>query len=78
MGIEELKDNSLRLLLFDPSCHKKQMSQFLTTEISYNLMRTIRRPLTSLKAKQYQIVAVTGVLNEKDYEVRVIVIPREA
>lgn len=74
VGVEDLRDGSLRLLLFDPSCGKKQMSQFISTEISANLMRTVRRPLSSMKAKQYQIVAIRGVIAEKDYEVCPIII----
>ena len=69
IGIEEQKDGSLRLLLFDPSCNKKQMQSF-HEDITANLMRTIRRTLHSMRAKQYQIVAVVGVLTDKEYEVR--------
>ncbi len=41
-------------------------------EINANLMRTIRRTLHSMRAKQYQIVAVVGILTEKEYEVRAL------
>ena len=68
VGVEELKDGSLRLLIFDPSCSRKQMRQFLG-DINANLMRCLRRSPNSLKAKQYQIVAVIGVLSEQEYEV---------
>lgn len=67
IGIEELKDGNLRLLLFDPSCSKKQMQQFMG-DIDANLMRSIRRSLYSMKAKQYQIVAALGVLTDQEYE----------
>ena len=69
IGIEELKDGSTRLLLFDPSCHRRQMQQFVNGPISANLMRSLRRPLSSLKAKQYQIVALLGALGEEEWEV---------
>ncbi|KAJ8315054.1 hypothetical protein KUTeg_007204 [Tegillarca granosa] len=67
IGIEELKDGSHRLLIFDPSTSKKQMSQFHGV-ITANLMRTIRRTIHGLKAKQYQIVAITGILEDREYE----------
>ncbi|KAK2156128.1 hypothetical protein LSH36_221g04031 [Paralvinella palmiformis] len=67
IGLEQTKDGSLRLLLFDPSCRKPQMTQFLQ-DISPNLMRTLRRPLHTLKAKQYQIVSIQGVLTDKEYQ----------
>ena len=68
VGVEELRNGSLNLLLFDPSSSKKHMLQFLHN-ISVNLMKSIRRPLHSMRAKQYQIVAVVGILSESDYEV---------
>ena len=49
------------------------MVQFLQ-DISANLMRTLRRPMYTLKAKQYQIVAVRGVLTDKEYQVCLIII----
>ena len=70
MGVEEYRDGSLKLLIFDPSCSKRQMSQFVSgPDISNNLMKSLRRTLPGLKAKQYQIVAVVGLLSEADYEV---------
>ena len=68
IGVEELQSGSLQLLLFDPSSSKKHMQQFVHG-INANLMKSIRRPLHSMRAKQYQIVAVTGILSDADYEV---------
>ncbi|XP_052809792.1 zinc finger-containing ubiquitin peptidase 1-like [Mya arenaria] len=65
VGIEELKDKRLRLLIFDPSMRKKQMMLFHSI-VNANLMRTLRRPLENMKAKQYQIVAVVGTLSEQE------------
>lgn len=67
IGVEQLQSGSLQLLLFDPSSSKKHMLQFVHG-INANLMKSIRRPLHSMRAKQYQIVAVTGILTEADYE----------
>ena len=44
------------------------MQQFVHG-INANLMKSIRRSLHSMRAKQYQIVAVTGILSDPDYEV---------
>ncbi|CAG2222342.1 ZUFSP [Mytilus edulis] len=67
VGVEELTDKSLRLLIFDPSTSKKQMQQFLTV-INSTIMRTIRRTEHGLRAKQYQIVAVEGFVEDKEYD----------
>ncbi|XP_060067494.1 zinc finger-containing ubiquitin peptidase 1-like [Ylistrum balloti] len=67
IGVEELKDGVIRLLIFDPSTSKKQM-QLFNGFINSNIMRIVRRSIHGLKAKQYQIVAVTGILEDKAYE----------
>lgn len=65
VGIEELKNKQLRLLIFDPSTPKKQMQLFHSI-VNANIMRTLRRSQEGLKAKQYQIVAVTGIITETE------------
>ncbi|XP_061176566.1 zinc finger-containing ubiquitin peptidase 1-like isoform X2 [Saccostrea echinata] len=67
VGIEEVREGGLRLLIFDPSTPRKQMQQYHGVVNGSNL-RTIRRTLHGLKAKQYQLVAVTGVLTDQQYE----------
>lgn len=67
VGIEEMREGGFRLLIFDPSTPRKQMQQYHGVVNSGNL-RTIRRTLYGLKAKQYQLVAVTGVLTDQQYE----------
>ena len=71
VGVEEYRDGTLKLLIFDPSCNKRQMNQFVSgsSEVSNNLMKSLRRTIVGLKAKQYQIVAVVGLLSDADYEV---------
>ena len=69
IGIEELKDSTLRLLLFDPSCTHHQM-EALITDVKPQTLRTLRRSVTSMTAAQYQIVAVESVINdETQYQV---------
>lgn len=67
VGIEEMREGGFRLLIFDPSTPRKQMQQYHGVVNGGNL-RTIRRTLYGLKAKQYQLVAVTGVLTDQQYE----------
>lgn len=70
IGLEELNDGSLQLLVFDPSHSKSQMEQFSSTSLNSNAMRLIRRPLSALKARQYQLVYVDGILDsEEEYQV---------
>jgi len=80
--VELLKDGGIRLLVFDPSHSKTQMEHFGNTATSANGMRLIRRPLVAMKARQYQIVVVAGIM-ETDQEfqqskiVRSIYFPNE-
>ncbi|XP_022292437.2 uncharacterized protein LOC111103444 [Crassostrea virginica] len=67
VGIEEVREGGQRLLIFDPSTPRKQMQQYHGVVNGSNL-RTIRRNLHGLKAKQYQLVVVTGVLSDSQYE----------
>ncbi|GIX96141.1 hypothetical protein CDAR_46281 [Caerostris darwini] len=69
IGLEELQDGCLQLLVFDPSHSKSQMEQFSSTALNSNAMRLIRRPLSALKARQYQLVYIDGVLEtEEEYQ----------
>lgn len=71
IGLEELQDGNLQLLVFDPSHSKSQMEQFSSTALNSNAMRLIRRPLSALKARQYQLVYVDGVIETEDeYQVK--------
>lgn len=42
------------------------MEQFNSTSLNSNAMRLIRRPLSALKARQYQLVYVDGILDSED------------
>lgn len=66
IGIEELKDGELQLLVFDPSHSKAQMEQFNNTACNANAMRLVRRPLSALKARQYQLVTVNGLMETEE------------
>lgn len=75
MGIEVQRDGSLVLLVLDPSHSPQQMAQFGDTANSGAALRLLRRSEGAMKAKQYQIVAVTGTIDtEQQYQVRVVVV----
>lgn len=63
VGIEEKKNKSLCLLLFDPGCSSQQMQKLLEQNSDGTGLRLLRKFVGSLKEKQYQIVAVDGVLS---------------
>ncbi|KAM4681514.1 zinc finger-containing ubiquitin peptidase 1 isoform 2-T3 [Amazona ochrocephala] len=62
VGIEEKKNKTLCLLLFDPGCPSQEMQKLLEKNSDGTSLRLLRKYLGSLKEKQYQIVAVDGVL----------------
>ncbi|KAK7107377.1 zinc finger-containing ubiquitin peptidase 1-like [Littorina saxatilis] len=67
VGVEELRNGNINLLLFDPGVAKSRMQQF-HGNINYNLLQTTRKTLNAFRAKQYQIVAVTGVMSDQEYQ----------
>ncbi|XP_012985905.2 zinc finger-containing ubiquitin peptidase 1 [Melopsittacus undulatus] len=62
VGIEEKKNKTLCLLLFDPGCPSQEMQKLLEQNSVGTSLKLLRKYLGSLKEKQYQIVAVDGVL----------------
>lgn len=70
VGIEEFKDGHLTLLVFDPSHSPEQMYQFKNTATGYSGMKLIRKTMSTMKARQYQLVAVIGIMeSESEYQV---------
>jgi len=63
-----MTDSSLTLLIFDPgSC---QMKKFQSSTDIASLMYLLRNNIRSLKAPQYQILSVRGLItDDQDYEV---------
>ena len=71
VGVEQLKDGGLCLLVFDPSHSPRQMAQFRNTATAVAGMRLIRKSLAAMKARHYQVVAVCGIM-DTEYEYQVI------
>lgn len=70
MGIEVHRDGSLVLLVLDPSHSPQQMAQLGDTSSSSGALRLLRKSEAAMKARQYQIVAVVGTIdNEQQYQV---------
>ncbi|XP_053128153.1 zinc finger-containing ubiquitin peptidase 1 isoform X4 [Hemicordylus capensis] len=65
IGIEERKNRTLCLLIFDPGCPSQEMQKLLKG-IDGNSLRLLRRFVGSLKHKQYQLVSTDDVLSEEE------------
>ncbi|XP_066601651.1 zinc finger-containing ubiquitin peptidase 1-like [Prorops nasuta] len=63
MGVETLRDGSITMLVLDPSHTPAQMAQFSSTSSASSAMRLIRKSTAAMKARQYQVVAVTGTMD---------------
>ena len=58
------------MLVLDPSHSPAQMAQFNSTSRALVAMRLVRKSIAAMKARQYQVVAVTGIM-ETDLEYHV-------
>ncbi|XP_066947657.1 zinc finger-containing ubiquitin peptidase 1-like isoform X2 [Macrobrachium rosenbergii] len=71
IGVEQLGGNEggVRLLVLDPSHSPTQVNQLLHTQTAPTAMRLLRKPLSSMRAKQYQMVVVVGLIeSEQEYK----------
>ncbi|KAG9342757.1 hypothetical protein JZ751_015620 [Albula glossodonta] len=71
VGVEQRKNGSLCLLIFDPGCSPGDMRKLLGRDITGSNVRHLRKFTGSLKHKQYQIVTVEGVLSPEEKQVRI-------
>uniref|UniRef100_A0A6I8N7F5 Zinc finger-containing ubiquitin peptidase 1 n=1 Tax=Ornithorhynchus anatinus TaxID=9258 RepID=A0A6I8N7F5_ORNAN len=65
VGIEERKNRTLCLLVFDPGCSSQEM-QKLKQGVDGNGLKLLRRSVGSLKHRQYQTVSVDGILSPEE------------
>ncbi|XP_035686205.1 zinc finger-containing ubiquitin peptidase 1-like isoform X2 [Branchiostoma floridae] len=68
IGYEEHADGSGRLLIFDPGHNPKQIEPLAHGKITGTQLRVLRRTMSGLKHRQYQIVAIRGVLSNREVE----------
>uniref|UniRef100_A0A8C2S476 Zinc finger-containing ubiquitin peptidase 1 n=1 Tax=Capra hircus TaxID=9925 RepID=A0A8C2S476_CAPHI len=66
VGIEERKNRTLCLLVFDPGCPSREMQKLLKQDMEVSSLKQLRKFVGNLKHKQYQIVAVEGVLSSEE------------
>ncbi|KAF6117101.1 zinc finger containing ubiquitin peptidase 1 [Phyllostomus discolor] len=71
IGIEERKNRTLCLLIFDPGCPSREMQKLLKQDMEASSLKQLRKFVGNLKHKQYQIVAVEGVLTAEEKTVSV-------
>ncbi|XP_040284843.1 zinc finger-containing ubiquitin peptidase 1 [Bufo bufo] len=70
VGIEERKNKSYCLLLFDPGCPSDAMQRLTKKNVDAADLKHFRKYVGGLKHKQYQIVAVEGILSPEEKAVR--------
>ncbi|KAF5291404.1 hypothetical protein FQR65_LT01714 [Abscondita terminalis] len=63
MGVEVHRDGTIVFLVLDPSHSPMQMRQLLDTSTGMSAMRLLRKSEASMKARQYQVVAVVGMVD---------------
>ncbi|XP_073432055.1 zinc finger-containing ubiquitin peptidase 1 [Dendrobates tinctorius] len=66
VGIEERKNKSYCLLLFDPGCPSESMKRLTKKSLEGADLKHLRKYAGGLKHKQYQIVVVEGILSPEE------------
>ncbi|KAL5240661.1 hypothetical protein ACI65C_008071 [Semiaphis heraclei] len=65
VGVEKLSDGTILLLVLDPSGHYDK----LRTEAGMSTMTHIRKSMYTFKAKEYQLVTVSGIItSDSEFE----------
>ncbi|XP_004471281.1 zinc finger-containing ubiquitin peptidase 1 [Dasypus novemcinctus] len=70
VGIEERKNRTLCLLIFDPGCPSREMQKLLKQDVEANSLKQLRKFVGNLKHKQYQILVIEGVLSPEEKAAR--------
>lgn len=66
-----LRDETVILLLLDPSHSPGQMAELRGTNSALSTMRLLRKSLGAMKARHYQVVAVCGIMDtDAEYQVQ--------
>lgn len=68
VGVEERNNGTLCLLIFDPG--NQEMQKLLRSDITGMNLKMIRRFIGSMKHRQYQIVAINGILSAEEKNAR--------
>ncbi|XP_072178262.1 uncharacterized protein [Diadema setosum] len=69
VGCDIMKDKSTRLLIFDPSMELSNAKALRRGEITGHTLKPVRKTLGQMKAKQYQVVSIEGLMTkDQEYE----------
>ncbi|XP_008322089.1 zinc finger-containing ubiquitin peptidase 1 [Cynoglossus semilaevis] len=71
VGLEQRKNGSLCLLVLDPGSTVSDMRKLMSRDSVATAIRHIRKFPSSLKHKQYQVVAVQGVLSAEEKQISI-------
>ena len=73
VGLEQKRNGSLCLLLFDPGCSPSEMARLLEqdTAVVTIAIRRMRKFPNHLKHQQYQVLVVEGLLTPEQKQVRI-------
>uniref|UniRef100_A0A3B5KRP6 Zinc finger-containing ubiquitin peptidase 1 n=1 Tax=Xiphophorus couchianus TaxID=32473 RepID=A0A3B5KRP6_9TELE len=71
VGLEQRKNGSLCLLLLDPGSSSSDTRKLLSRETCLTAVQFVRKFPRNLKHKQYQLIAVQGVLSPEEKQIRI-------
>uniref|UniRef100_A0A8C9T956 Zinc finger-containing ubiquitin peptidase 1 n=1 Tax=Scleropages formosus TaxID=113540 RepID=A0A8C9T956_SCLFO len=71
VGMEQKKNGTLCLLVFDPGCPLEDMRRLLTPGLGASSVRLFRKFPSQLKHKQYQVVSAEGVLSPEEKQLQI-------
>ncbi|XP_023186342.1 zinc finger with UFM1-specific peptidase domain protein isoform X1 [Xiphophorus maculatus] len=71
VGLEQRKNGSLCLLLLDPGSSSSDTRKLLSRETRLTAVQFVRKFPRNLKHKQYQLIAVQGVLSPEEKQIRI-------
>ncbi|XP_037310146.2 zinc finger-containing ubiquitin peptidase 1 [Pungitius pungitius] len=71
VGLEQKRNGSLCLLLLDPSSSASDTRKLLSADTVAPAVRRVRRFPGSLKHRQYQVVAVQGVMSAEEKQISI-------
>uniref|UniRef100_A0A8C1ADD6 Zinc finger-containing ubiquitin peptidase 1 n=1 Tax=Cyprinus carpio carpio TaxID=630221 RepID=A0A8C1ADD6_CYPCA len=72
VGVEQKVNGNLCLLLFDPGCAPREMRRVLSQDTAATMVRRMRKFSGGLKHRQYQAVAVEGLLTPEEKRSRIL------
>ncbi|KAG1948055.1 zinc finger-containing ubiquitin peptidase [Pimephales promelas] len=72
VGVEQKVNGNLALLLFDPEFAPGEIRRALSKNTVATMVRRMRKLPSGLKHRQYQVVAVEGVLTTEEKQIRIL------